>query len=170
MGRPERHRLGQRGRRSALSRDLFGENVAGVGIAAIPERHRLVQVVGEGGPASLHRREPAQQLYAHRLQDAVVEIMATIAAGRLHVGEERRAAGEGSALSGASKKAVSLSQVTMSRPSGRRGSHGARPQARNTSRPDRRRSSAIWQPVWPLPITNVRRREAHPAWCTPRHR
>jgi hypothetical protein len=43
----------------------------------------------------------------------------------------------------------------MSRPPGRRGGHGARPQAKTTSRPDSPSSSASWQPVWPLPTTRT---------------
>jgi hypothetical protein len=40
----------------------------------------------------------------------------------------------------------------MSRPAGRRGAQGARPQARNTSRPDWHSSSAILFPaeLWPV--------------------
>ena len=82
-----------------------------------------------------------------------MQVMATALAGRLHIGD--RAVGEGNALSGTSKKVVSFSQLTISRPLGRRGAQGARPHAMKTSLPAPCSSSPIWQPVWPLPITST---------------
>ena len=67
-----------------------------------------------------------------------------------------RAAGRGQALDAVVEEAgLDRSHQTMSRPPIRRGAHGARPQARKTSRPASCSSSAIWQPDWPLPTTST---------------
>ena len=66
-----------------------------------------------------------------------------------------RADGDGSALTGWSRKPVSIAhQIRSFRPISL-GAHGARPHERNTSRSASTSSSAIWQPVWPLPITST---------------
>ena len=81
--------------------------------------------------------------------------MAAVAPGRQDVREEARL-GPGSESDACVEEAASrASHQTKSRPPTRRGNHGARPQARTTSRPASCSSSAIWQPDWPLPTTST---------------
>ena len=67
-----------------------------------------------------------------------------------------RARGDGSEVTAWSRKPLASAHQTMSRPSRRRGAHGARPQERTTSRPASWSSSAIWHPDCPLPTTRIR--------------
>ena len=65
---------------------MLGEQLSDVGVAGIAEGDRVSQVTGEGCPMSLHAGQATQELYPHRLQGAVVQVMAAALAGHEQVG------------------------------------------------------------------------------------
>jgi hypothetical protein len=67
---------------------LLGEQLADVGVPGIAEGDGVGQVSGEGRPMPLHTGHAAQELHSHRLQGAVVQVMAAALAGHQQVGAQ----------------------------------------------------------------------------------
>jgi hypothetical protein len=72
----EGRRVGQLRRRDPPAGELLAEQLPDVGVTGVTEGDRVSQVTGEGCPMSLHPGQAAQKLHPHRLQGAVVQVMA----------------------------------------------------------------------------------------------
>lgn len=111
-------------------------------VALVPPGDALGQVHGEPRVVPLRAEEVPRQHDPHRPQRPKMQVVTASVPGGEYVRVEARGGG-GQRLDRGVQEPVSFAHHTMSRPPRRRGTHGAFPHARTTSRPAWFSSSAI---------------------------